>query len=318
MFYLFCFTLHKVPWSETFIDLRSEVYPKPYYVTKFKIRWDNERLYIGAYLEEKDIWAKFTTHDSKIFTENGFDLLLDVDGTLFNYKQVEINARGVAMDILMRKSYWDAAGEKVHDMKWDSGVKRAIYTEGTVNDSSDRDKYWSFEMSLPFTKLAENSRRVQMYPDDNEVWFSQFARPQQQLRVNENGEYEKDPNATILWWVWQPCYTLHGHLQDRWGQIQFKRSLSDRTFKFERWHIYKALFDTLNAMKLYKALNGYYTDVIEELDIPPYLMTRTCVDIPKLDISNRKNNANFNITVKSMLLPNITAFIRSDRFVTFL
>jgi hypothetical protein len=237
---------------------------------------------------------------------------------LFNYKQVELNARGVAMDLLMYKSYWDAAGKKVHDMKWDSGVERAIYTEGTVNDPTDRDKYWSLEMTLPFTKLAQNSRRVQPYPYDNEVWFSQFARPQQYLRVDKNGEYEKDPNATSLWWVWQPCYTLHGHLQDRWGHVQFKRTFTDRKFTFERWHIYKALFDSLNAMKQYRALNGFYTDDIRELDIPPYLMSRTCVEIPKLDVSNSKENANFNITVHSLLLANTTAFIRSDRYVTFL
>ncbi|XP_045163839.2 uncharacterized protein LOC123528165 [Mercenaria mercenaria] len=308
----------EVPWSETFVDLRSKAYAHPYYVTKFKMRWSNDRLYIGAFLQDKDLWATFTSHDSKIWTENGFDILLDVDGSMFNYKQIEINVRGAMMDLLMYKSYWDAEGKKVHNMRWDSGAKRAVYYEGTINSPLDKDKYWSFELSLPFRKLAENSRRSQPHPTENEVWFAEFARPQQNLLINEKGQYEKDPNGTEFWWAWQPCYTLHGHLQDRWGLVQFKKSRTDKIFRFERWHIYKALFEMLNAMKQYKAINGFYTDEIEELDVPPYLLTRTCVDIPKIDISKNKADANFNITIKSMLLTNTAAFIRSDRYVSFL
>ena len=39
----------QVPWSENFVDMRSKLYPAP--VTRFKMRWDDERLHVGAYLQ---------------------------------------------------------------------------------------------------------------------------------------------------------------------------------------------------------------------------------------------------------------------------
>ena len=41
----------QVPWSENFVDMRSKLYPAPVYQTRFKMRWDDERLYVGAYLQ---------------------------------------------------------------------------------------------------------------------------------------------------------------------------------------------------------------------------------------------------------------------------
>ena len=38
--------------------------------------------------QERDLWATLQEHDSSIYTENGFEMLVDVDGSMFNYKQV--------------------------------------------------------------------------------------------------------------------------------------------------------------------------------------------------------------------------------------
>jgi hypothetical protein len=143
----------------------------------------------------------------------------------------------------------------------------------------------------------------------------------------EKGQYKIVPGSESQWWSWQQCDTFNLLLQDRWGLVQFKKNLSDKKFQFNRWHIYKALFDMRDAMKKFQSINGKYTNKIEELDVPPYLLSGTCVEIPEITFTFKNNAIAFNyvtnpitgfvVTVKSKLISHKPAHIRSDRYVTF-
>lgn len=277
------------------------------------MRWSDEKLYVGAVIQEKHIWATHKLHDSQLWTDNSFGLFIAVDGSLFNYKQIEVNVLGTFMDLLMRKSYWDSYGETVYDLSWDSDTEVGIHTEGTINTPGDEDKFWSVEIAIPFHKLSERTNRPQSSPRDNEVWFVSLTRSEHHL-INVNGQYEKDPNSTTMWWTWQPCGAANLHLQDRWGLVQFKKYLKDTQFTFPEWHIYKALFETNDALKVYRARFGIYTDAIDELDLPPYLFSRMCVEIPEIRLKNN-SSVDYEISVKTMLLSRPPSYIRSDRHV---
>ena len=45
--------------------MRGDNLPKPYFETKLKVRWDDERLFIGAYMQETDFWGTLTEDESK-------------------------------------------------------------------------------------------------------------------------------------------------------------------------------------------------------------------------------------------------------------
>ena len=201
--------------------------------------------------------------------------------------------------------------------EWHAGTNSAVYTEGTVNTPGDTDRFWTAEMTFTFEALAANSSRSYPTPSENEVWFMNFGRSEQSLDVTTDNKYVVNNDIPTQWWSWQPCNAINLHLQDRWGLVQFKRVSNDKKFSFERWHIYRALFDTLDAMKTYIALNAKYTDLPEELDLPPYLLSRTCVEVPEITLTTRNNQTDFLITVKSRLLTHKPAHIRSDRLVTF-
>ena len=47
-----------------FLDIRGPDYPKPYFETKVKVRWDDERLYVGARMQETHFWGSFTEDES--------------------------------------------------------------------------------------------------------------------------------------------------------------------------------------------------------------------------------------------------------------
>lgn len=307
------------------MDARSVIYPKPYFDTKIKMRWSNDQLYVGAYIQEKNLWATHVQHDANVYKENGFEIFADVDGTMFNYKQILINVLGTMMDQILYKSPWDAHGANVSSKAWHSDARKAIYVDGTINTPGDTDKFWTVEIALPFSNLSFNSTRTSNTPDNDEVWFMQFGRSEQKLVVKD-GQYQKAPNSKTDWWSWQACDAVNFLLQDRWGLVQFKRNQNDKKFKFKKWHIYKALFDTMNALKRYQGVNGKYTSAVEELDLPPYLLSRTCVDIPNIRLTRRNQTQpdgklklipDFEVTVKSMLFSHTPAHIRSDRYVTF-
>ena len=40
------------------------LYPAPRLGTRVKVRWDDSRLYVGAYIEETDLWGVITEDDT--------------------------------------------------------------------------------------------------------------------------------------------------------------------------------------------------------------------------------------------------------------
>ena len=76
------------------------------------IRWEDSLLYVGAYIQETNLWATFTQQDSELHRENDFEMLMDVDGSMFYYKQIQINVLGTIMDQVLINSPHDKGGGK--------------------------------------------------------------------------------------------------------------------------------------------------------------------------------------------------------------
>ena len=257
---------------------------------------------------------------------------MDVDGSMFNYKQIQVNVLGTLSDQLLYKSPHDSDNkDDVKVIEWRAEMDSSVYADGTINDSTDTDNYWSVEMAVGFHSLANGSNRVNDKPDESETWFMQFGRTEREV-MPQNGDYKKKPNSPAHLWAWQATGSRNWQLQDRWGLVQFKRSMADTNFRFNNWHVYKALFDSFNAMKTYTALNGKSTGELIEIDIPPYLMSNICVDLPEISLytsgggsgggggsgqGGQDNLGSFNITVRSKLQGDTSANIRDDRYVWF-
>ena len=55
------------PWTETFVDIEGTPKPRPRFDTRVKMLWNDAYFYIGADMNEPNLWATLTTHDSVIF-----------------------------------------------------------------------------------------------------------------------------------------------------------------------------------------------------------------------------------------------------------
>lgn len=69
------------------------------------------------------------------------------------------------------------------------------------------------------------------------------------------------------------------------------------------------------SLQSYKGKHGDYIDQLEELDIPPYLFTRKCVEIPTISLNQTAGL--FTISVRSRALKKSVGHIRQDRYVKF-
>jgi thiamine biosynthesis lipoprotein ApbE len=212
-----------IEWSAPFVDIEGDRRLRPRFRTRVKMLWDDEFLYLGAEMEEPDVWATLTERDSVIFRDNDFELFIDPDGDTHNYYELEVNALGTVWDLMLLKPYRDG-GPALH--AWDiAGLKVGVDVRGTINRPGDRDEGWTVEIAMPWKALAEAApgRRA---PKPGEQWRINFSRVEWQVDVAD-GRYAKrlapDTGRPLPEdnWVWSPQGAINMHMPERWGFVQF-------------------------------------------------------------------------------------------------
>lgn len=286
-----------VPWSAPFVDIEGDEKPLPYYQTNVKMVWDQHYLYIGARLEEPNIWATLTERESVIYYDNDFEVFIDPDGDTHNYYELEMNAFGTVWDLMLTKPY-SVMGVPINS--WDiAGLKSGIHLNGTINNPADTDTCWTLEMAIPWEVLREcNQSKSKPGPQDK--WRINFSRVQWKLD-KADGKYKKanDPANDKPYpehnWVWSPQWAINMHKPEYWGYLQFseieagkgvEQFVPDNDFKTQV--ILRELF---NAQQQFFKKNKSYSNSIENLEVNLGL-------IHGFDIKTEAINNRFKISAK--------------------
>lgn len=235
----------KAPWTKQFNDIKTGGESGSFLPTQAKMLWDDQYLYVYALFPETDIWATLKEHDATVYQDNALEVFIDTDGSGQNYAEFQINALGTVWDLIMSKAYRNG-GQPLSD--WDiKGLKKAVHIEGTLNNSNDRDRYWSIELAFPLKSLLLGQREM---PDVGTIWRMNLSRVQWQL-AKEKGSYsrKKDDRGRVLpaeYVSWSTQGIVNFHYPERWGYIRF----GDRTpasdfldvntekVKLALWHCY--------------------------------------------------------------------------------
>lgn len=210
-------------WSDPFVDIEGQLRPAPRYLTRVKLAWDTTFLYIGADLQEPDLWGTITARDAVIFQDNDFEVFLDPDGDQRNYFELEINSLGTVWDLFLARTYRE--GGKA-DNRWDiAGLRSAVLLRGTMNDPSDRDAGWSLELALPWASLAPPGQ-IGRAPRAADSWRINFSRVEWNLVAAAGGYTKRTDPATgkplpEMNWVWSPQGVIDMHRPERWGVVHF-------------------------------------------------------------------------------------------------
>ncbi|MHB8055131.1 MAG: carbohydrate-binding family 9-like protein [Candidatus Aminicenantales bacterium] len=214
----------KVSWSDPFADIEGRPRVKPRFKTMVKLLWDDTYFYVGAYLEETNVWATLTERDSVIFQDNDFELFIDPDGDSHNYFELEINALNTVWDLFLINPYRD--GRPANIDAWDiRGLKSAVLINGTINNPGDKDKSWFVELALPWAVLQE-AADPSAPPRSGDQWRINFSRVEYRTTVVDGAVLKAtDPSSGRPYpednWVWSPMGLINIHYPEMWGYVQF-------------------------------------------------------------------------------------------------
>lgn len=256
----------KAPWTDDFVDIEGDLKPAPRFRTRVKMLWDDQFFYIGAYMEEPDIWATLTEHDSVIFQDNDFEVFIDPDGDNHDYYEIEINAFNTTWDLRLVKPYRDG-GPALNE--WEiPGMKTAVHISGTLNDPTSTDIGWSVEMAIPWHALAQFARRPSP-PRAGDQWRINFSRVEWDVDVVDN-KYRKIPDRREHNWVWSPHGVIDMHRPERWGYVQFSNSApgTDIFRPDASAPAREFLMLLYYAQRAFKKQHGYFAVAFQDLQIP--------------------------------------------------
>ena len=155
------------------------------------------------------------------------------------------------------------------------GLKSAVHLEGTINDPSDIDEYWTVEFALPWSSLQEYSTENRK-PNDGEQWRINFSRVQWRLDI-EDEQYKKqiDPKTGKTYpefnWVWSPQGVIAMHQPETWGFLQFsKHVVGEKAVEFQisknelcKWELRKLFYKQRKFLSRHKK----YTSNIDQLEL---------------------------------------------------
>lgn len=251
--------------TSSFVDISGEGFAKPIYDTYAKMVWDDDYLYVGAVLEEKDIVARLTQRDTIIYHDNDFEVFIDPDGDGHHYFEIENNAREVIFDLMLDRPYRSGGNFMI---QWDCpGLKLAVNKVGTLNKSKDTDKQWSVEMAIPHKALTMNFNNPLKAGN---YWRINFSRVQW---LKKGGPEEN--------WVWQPTGKIDMHMPDRWGFLYFSDKTvgsGTETFKYPyNMAAYKLIWAMFYEQQNFHAKENNYIRTVDNF----FLSDAEYKDLPK-------------------------------------
>lgn len=207
----------RAPWTKPFRDIEGDLKPDPPLLTRAKMLWDRRNLYIGAWLQEPNVWGTLTEHDCVIFQDNDFELFIDPDGDHHSYFELEFNALNTLWDLRLVKPYRDG-GPALNE--WEAeGIRHAVHVRGTLNDPTDTDEGWSLEIAIPWSAFAEHGG-YPCPPRAGDLWRMNFSRVEWDVEVRD-GKTVKLPGRPEHNWIWSPQGVVDMHRPERWGHVRF-------------------------------------------------------------------------------------------------
>ncbi|MFD1769595.1 carbohydrate-binding family 9-like protein [Sphingobacterium suaedae] len=265
------------PWTASFIDIEGHKKPLPSQETKIKMLWDEENLYIYARLEEPHVWGTLHKRDTIIYHDNDFEIFIKPTDHHPYYFEIEVNTLNTIMDLLMPKAYSLGGTAMMH---WDvQHLRSAVHIEGTLNNPTDNDKYWTVEMAIPFSSLSPFGK--QATPQDNSFWKINFSRVQWQHEL-VGGSYQRKRKQNRLLpednWVWSPIGVINMHHPERWGYVQFVDK-EEHIASPPNQQLEKIAWNIFYLQQLHKKQTGHFTDRIEDLPAFASVLEKDTTDV---------------------------------------
>jgi hypothetical protein len=246
------------PWTDDFVDIEGDAKPKPRHRTRLKMMWDESAWYLAVEMEEPNVWATLTEHDSVIFQDNDFEFFVDPDGDNHDYFEYEINALGTDWDLRLPKPYRDG-GPALNE--WEiPGLRKAVWVDGTLNDPADADRGWRLELAVPWAAFDEHAG-CPCPPRVGDRWRVNFSRVEWDVEPGTTRKVAGRPEHN---WVWSPQHAIDMHRPELWGYLEFAEA-SGAFSEDPDWGLRCDLMDVYWRQRAWREAKGVYADSLVEL-----------------------------------------------------
>jgi hypothetical protein len=153
------------------------------------------------------IWSEISERDGDLWTEEVFEVFVDVDRDRRNYLELQINPLGIVLDVRFRQKFGTGEGSRRDQL--DRALKYTV--DGTLNDDSDSDTAWSVELRIPYASIPG----VDSTPAAGAEWSVNFYR------------YDRPSEKRTLSFGWNTLPLLDFHQTSNFGRFTFGSYSSD-------------------------------------------------------------------------------------------
>jgi hypothetical protein len=185
--------------------LRNDTMTPARAATEVRVWYDQAALYLGWICEDYDIQATFTQRDSRFWEEEVVEFFV-TPSTLDRYFELQWNPLGGTFDAIIANDLAPDGRSKQFKGDWSytaATMTFAVKVDGSVQNSSDRDRRWTVEARIPFADLKVTT------PKSGEVWRANFYR----FNRDRDGEAEQIS--------WSPTILPGFHQPNRFGYLRF-------------------------------------------------------------------------------------------------
>lgn len=189
-------------------------------LTRAKLMWDDNYLYMGFECEDADVNVIFPTRDADLWQADVVEVFIDANGDEMSYIELEVSPANVQYDATIAdyrpEVNWakDSGhldiyrGIEIYDAP---SLVSAAYVDGTLNDPTDTDRGWSCEIAISWEDIARGTNTNILPPKVGDVWRIGL------YRININADKEKRPDEYA---AWNPT-TAWFHVPWVYGEVKF-------------------------------------------------------------------------------------------------
>jgi hypothetical protein len=173
--------------------------------TEVRLWHDQTALYLGWLCEDYDIQATFTQRDSRFWEEEVVEFFV-TPAALDRYLELQWNPLGGTFDAIIANDLGPDGRSQQFKGDWSytaANMTHAVRVDGSVQNSTDRDRRWTVEVRIPFADLKVST------PRPGDVWRGSFYR--------FNRDHDGDPEALS----WSPTIWPGFHQPARFGYLRF-------------------------------------------------------------------------------------------------
>ena len=137
----------RVPWEPGSRSARS--------VTRARVLWNSDNLYLAAEMDDGDLYADVTEHDGNTWDNDVFEVFLKPAADKPAYYELHVNAANAVFDLFLPRRGHVGRFKRHHQFHIESAVK----LRGTLDAWADKDEGWTVEIRIPWSDLQPTGGR---------------------------------------------------------------------------------------------------------------------------------------------------------------